>query len=132
MPSTIPGPAGSAYNAPNWGGPGCAAWPWMSQFASLRVYAPSATSMVAMFRSNTASLTAITNGFQPWRPSSSSYGLTSFSHTLAWAPTQPLGGRWIVLIDDVVTTGSTLAACAAPLLAAGAIGVSAITVARER
>jgi ComF family protein len=45
---------------------------------------------------------------------------------------RPLDGRWVVLIDDVVTTGSTLVACAAPLLAAGAIGVSALTVARER
>jgi ComF family protein len=41
-------------------------------------------------------------------------------------------GRWILLVDDVVTTGATLAACATTMLAAGALGVSAITVARER
>jgi ComF family protein len=41
-------------------------------------------------------------------------------------------GRWILLIDDVTTTGATLAACADTLLAAGAMAVSAITVARER
>ena len=42
-----------------------------------------------------------------------------------------VAGRWIVLIDDVATTGATLVACANALLAGGASGVSACTVARE-
>ena len=41
-------------------------------------------------------------------------------------------GRHVVLVDDVVTTGATLAATANALLAAGAASVSAVTVARER
>jgi ComF family protein len=43
-----------------------------------------------------------------------------------------VAGRWAVLVDDVATTGSTLAACARALLDVGAVAVSAITVAREQ
>jgi ComF family protein len=47
-------------------------------------------------------------------------------------PRLPIAGRWFVLVDDVATTGATLAACATTLLDEGALAVSAITVARER
>jgi len=43
-----------------------------------------------------------------------------------------VSGQWVVLVDDVVTTGATLCASARALLVAGAYAVSAITVARER
>jgi ComF family protein len=41
-------------------------------------------------------------------------------------------GRWVVLVDDVVTTGATLCAAAQALLEGGALATSAVTVARER
>jgi ComF family protein len=40
--------------------------------------------------------------------------------------------RWAVLVDDVMTTGATLAACAEALGSAGVQAVSALVLARER
>lgn len=45
---------------------------------------------------------------------------------------QAIAGRWVVLVDDVSTTGATLAGCAQALLDAGARAVSALALARER
>jgi len=47
-------------------------------------------------------------------------------------PGRRIFGRSLVLVDDVVTTGATLATCAAALMAAGATAVSAIAVAWDQ
>ena len=41
-------------------------------------------------------------------------------------------GAWVVVVDDILTTGATLAGCGVALLAGGASAVSAVTVARDR
>jgi predicted amidophosphoribosyltransferase len=46
-------------------------------------------------------------------------------------PELPVAELSVMLIDDVVTTGSTLSACAEVLIAAGAASVKALTLARE-
>jgi ComF family protein len=53
----------------------------------------------------------------------------AFALTMA---TSTIEGRIVVLVDDVCTTGATLNACAAPLLAAGAREVRAVTAAQAR
>lgn len=45
---------------------------------------------------------------------------------------ETVAGRWVILIDDVSTTGATLSGCARALHDGGALAVSGLTLARER
>ena len=49
----------------------------------------------------------------------------------ALSPGYAVNGARLILVDDVITTGATLGACAQVLLAAGAHSVDAVTIARE-
>lgn len=51
-------------------------------------------------------------------------------HRFPWSASLPTRGRRVLLIDDVMTTGSTAAACATALKRAGAARVVLLTVAR--
>jgi ComF family protein len=48
------------------------------------------------------------------------------------AATDQVRGRWVVVVDDIVTTGATMSGCAHALLAAGAVAVAGLAVARDR
>jgi ComF family protein len=77
-----------------------------------------------------------------WRPTTAQAGLTAAARrrnvrgAFVLSPLHPhaahaaIGGRIIVLVDDVRTTGATLDECARVLKAAGAREVRALTVAR--
>ena len=56
---------------------------------------------------------------------------TNVSGAMAVKQGSQIAGRTYVLIDDVITTGATFAACASTLMQAGASSVKAATICRE-
>jgi competence protein ComFC len=57
--------------------------------------------------------------------------MVNVAGAFAVKPSIPVAGLSIALIDDVVTTGSTLSACAEALISAGATSIQAASLARE-
>ena len=66
----------------------------------------------------------------PVRPAPDSRANAQGAYSLL--PGAGLTGRRVVLVDDVVTSGATLSACAALLRQAGAEGVYCLTLAQAR
>ena len=56
---------------------------------------------------------------------------TNVAEAFALLPGVDVGGKHLILVDDVITTGATLGACADDLLAGGAAAVRVVTVARD-
>lgn len=57
---------------------------------------------------------------------------TAGAFTVSEAYSGRLHDRWVVVVDDIVTSGATLSECAGAIMEAGALAVSAICVARDR
>lgn len=75
-------------------------------------------------RQNTAAQHALDQGARA--------GNTAAAFVVRSEEASTVNGRWVVVVDDIVTTGATLASCASALLAAGAAAVSGLCVARDR
>ncbi len=73
----------------------------------------------------------VRTGAQPAQARSSSIGERSENVRNVFEATEVVTGNRILLIDDVMTTGSTLNACAIALQEAGADWVGALVLARE-
>jgi ComF family protein len=98
---------------------------WLRRSAALPVAAPRLATRVLVRSRHTRPQVSVSGAERR----SNVAGAFALHPRLAREPA-PLRGQRVLLCDDVTTTGSTLAACAEPLLAAGAERVEALVLAR--